>query len=469
MTNKRKVITQELENGKLPPQSIELEEAVLGAILLENDALHIAMDILTKEAFYKEQNGKVFEAIVNLFNRSEPIDILTVTQELKRIGQLEFIGGSYYVSSLTNRIASSANIEFHARIVLQSAIKRSIILNGTNLIKEAYDDTTDVFDLIDIWEKNLNSLTNKICANRATDSQSLYDKILEETKSIRKNPSSVIGVDSGFKDFNRLMNGWQKSDLAILAARPGMGKTALMLCFARAAVKSKSPTAIFSLEMSAIQLYKRMSSQETDIPHEVFKSGMDSDTEKLFIRDMEYFKTCPLYIDDEGGISIFQLRNKARKLKREKNIELIIIDYLQLMSGGTKDGNREQEVSAISRGLKALAKELDVPIIALSQLSRQVENRAGNGKIPQLSDLRDSGSIEQDADMVFFIYRPEYYGIGFDADNNPTNGLAKIITAKNRHGPLDDINLKWIGGLMKFTDMYQTDHKLETNNDFLTQ
>lgn len=458
-----------IEGGKLQPQAIELEEAVLGAMLLESEALMTVIDILSPETFYKEQNGIVYQAILNLFNRVEPVDILTVSQELKRMGKIESIGGSYYVSSLTNRIASSANIETHARIVLQKALQRMLILQGTAMIKAAYDDTNDVFELIDAQEKNLNDLVSKICANNSKDINTLYNLFIENNKKIVENPNSVLGVDTGFTDINSLMNGWQKSDLVILAARPGMGKTALALCFIRAAIRSGKPTAMFSLEMSAMQLFMRLASQETDIPHEMFKKGMDKDTEKLFVRDFEKFKKDNnLHIDDEGGLTIFQLRNKARELKRKKGIELIVIDYLQLMSGANKKDSREQEVSGISRGLKALAKELDIPIIALSQLSRKVEERAGTGKIPQLSDLRDSGSIEQDADMVMFIYRPEYYGIEVDAEGNTTKGKAVIITGKNRHGSLNNVTLNWIDYLTKFTGINEP-NRLDNNNDFLNQ
>lgn len=441
------------EIGKLPPQAIELEEAVLGAALLERDALNVIIDILTPESFYKEQNGKVFQAVLNLFKASEPIDILTVTQELKRMGELEFVGGSYYVSSLTNRIASSANIEFHARIVAQKFLQRELIRVNSKTIRLAYEDSSDVFELFDEHEKEITSIVSGISVSKGQTSSNLYSKVLERNQKIIKNPNSVIGVPSGFYELDSLTNGWQKSDLIILAARPGMGKSAKALSLAKTAALKGHPVAIFSLEMSAEQLYIRLASQETEIPHEIIKEGMDVDTETLFKRDMEALRQAPLFIDDSGALSVFQLRNRARKLKQEEKIELIVIDYLQLMTGVGDEGNREQEVSNISRGLKALAKELDIPIIALSQLSRQVENRPGGGKRPQLSDLRDSGSIEQDADMVMFIYRPEYYGITVDDVGNSTLGVAEIIIAKNRHGKTTSVYLKFIGKLMKFVNL----------------
>lgn len=437
----------------LPPQNIELEDAVLGAILLEQDAWFPIADIFSPDLFYKEQNQIIAEAIITLKNNNEGTDILMVTTQLKKMGKLEYVGGSYYVSGLTNRIASSANIQFHARILMQEAIKREAIISGTTLIKKSFETASDCFDVIDEWEKSLTAITSKLFTSKSTTSLMLCNKVLEHNKLITTRINDVIGVPSGFVDIDRLMAGWQKSDLLILAARPGMGKTALALRWARHAAIAKKPTAIFSMEMSETQLYKRLCSQETDIPLDQFtKTGMDADTVTLFNRDMEELKHAPLFIDDAGGLTIFELRNKARKLKREENIELIIIDYLQLMSGTGKEGNREQEVSVISRGLKSLAKELDIPIIALSQLSRTVESRPGSSKIPQLSDLRDSGAIEQDADIVFFIYRPEYYGIMYDSNNNSTIGLAKLIIAKNRHGALEEIDLKWIGSCTKFTD-----------------
>lgn len=469
------------EIGKLQPQAVELEEAVLGAMLLENEALNKVIDILVPESFYKEQNGKVYNAILNLFKANEPVDILTVAQELKRTGELEFVGGSYYVSMLTNRIASSANIEVHARIVAQKFMQRELIRIGTSTIKMAYEDTTDVFDLMDQHEKEFTGIVAGLNVSIGYSSSDLYSGLLERNKKIRENPNAATGIDTGFRSLNSMMNGWQKSDLVILAARPGMGKTALALCFAKNAALANIPTAVFSMEMSAEQLYMRLVSQETEIPHDIIKKGMDPDTERLFKRDMEKLKDAPLYIDESGGLSIFELRNKARKFKRDKKIELIIVDYLQLMYGTGKEGNREQEISVISRGLKKLAKELDIPIIALSQLSREVEKRPGSSKVPQLSDLRDSGSIEQDADMVFFIYNPSKYGITHDADGNSIEGMAQIINAKNRHGATSDVYLKWIGELTKFTELKEPEQQkqevytskqepmkpLENNNDFL--
>jgi replicative DNA helicase len=462
------------EMGKLPPQAVELEETVLGAILLEKEAYHEVSHILSPDIFYKEQNGLVCKAIIELYNRGEVADIITVTQELKRIGDLQTVGGAHYVSNLTSRIASSANIEFHCRIIQQEWLKREIIRNSTVTIKEAYETGTDSFDLLDEWEKSLMALQQELQVGKTSDTGSLFDQVLKDNEVLTAKEGTITGVPTGFKALDTILGGWQKTDMIVLAARPGMGKTALMLNFCRAAVKSKRPIAIFSLEMSSIQLVKRLASQETEIPLEMFiRQGMDAATLKTYNKDVEELKKAPFYIDDTPALTIFDLRRKARKLKREKKIDLIIIDYLQLMAGSNeKNGNREQEVSAISRGVKALAKELDIPIIALSQLSRESEKRPGASHVPKLSDLRDSGAIEQDADMVMFIYRAEYYGLTEFGDGQPTAGVADIIIAKNRHGALDTVTLKWIKQCTKFVDW--NDHntpeplkQLQPNTDFL--
>lgn len=471
------------EIGKLPPQAVELEEAVLGAMLLEKEALSTVIDILSPASFYKEQNGKVFAAIVALFNRSEPVDILTVTQELKRNGELEFVGGSYYVSALTNRIASSANIEFHARIVAQKFLQRELIRIGTETIKTAYEESTDVFELLDHTTKNIFEILDSNVRKQHDKMSTLIAKAIEEIETAANQTDGLLGVPSGFTAMDRITGGWQKSDLLILAARPGMGKTAFVVTMAKnAAVEFSRPVAIFSLEMSSIQLVKRLISSETELPQDkILKGNLDNHEFIQLNERIKKLSTAPLFIDDTPALSIFELRAKARRLKENQKIELIIIDYLQLMSGGPDSkGNREQEISQISRGLKSLAKELEIPIIALSQLSRQVENRPGGSKRPQLSDLRESGAIEQDADMVMFIYRPEYYGLEVDENNEPTRGRAEVIIAKNRHGALETVKLRFIGQYAKFADLdynegqdiiYQggAPKQLEQNNDFLAQ
>lgn len=465
--------------GKLPPQAIEMEEAILGAMLLEKEALATVIDILKQDSFYKEQNGRVFGAIKALFMRSEPVDILTVTQELKRTGELEIVGGAYYVSALTNRIASSANIEFHARIVSQKYLQRELIRISTETIRNAYEDSTDVFELLDETTANIFNIVEGNTKKQHKKMSTLIGESIVEIEEAGKK-DGLLGVPSGFTSLDRLSGGWQRSDLLIVAARPGMGKTAFVAALAKnAAVDFQKPVAIFSLEMSGTQLTKRLISLETEILHEKILKGNLSDEEFVQMNArLKNLSVAPIYIDDTAALSIFELRAKARRLVETQKVELIIIDYLQLMTvGGDFKGNREGEISTISRGIKGLAKELKIPIIALSQLSRQTENRAGSNKKPQLSDLRESGAIEQDADMVMFIYRPEYYGMEVDENNESVKGVAEIIIAKNRHGAIQSVYLKWISQFMKFADLSEPTYEdiksdlkqkpLQTNNNFL--
>ncbi len=442
--------------GKLPPQAVDIEEAVLGALMLEKDALSAVIDVLRPECFYKDSHQLIFEAIQYLFQKAEPIDILTVTHTLKKNGNLELVGGAYYITQLTGRIASAANIEYHARIILQKYIQRELIRISGETIRDAYEDTMDVLHLLDKAEKNLFEIAEGNIRRNFEDMQSLITKAIKEIEIASNKESGITGVASGFTELDRVTSGWQKSDLIIIAARPGMGKTAFVLSLARnAAVQFHRPVAFFSLEMSSVQLVNRLISSETEITSEKIRKGQlaSHEWEQLNAK-IKPLTDAPLYIDDTPALSIFELRAKCRRLVAEKKVAMIIIDYLQLMVAGSdnKTGNREQEISTISRSLKAIAKELSVPIIALSQLSRAVETR-GSTKRPQLSDLRESGAIEQDADLVLFIYRPEYYGLNEDENAQPTQGLAEISVAKNRNGALRTVNLKFIGHLTKFTDM----------------
>lgn len=443
--------------GKVPPQAVDIEEAVLGALMLEKNALTSVIDILHPECFYKEAHQKIFKVIHELFHKAEPIDILTVTHALKKAGELELIGGAFYITQLTNRIASAANIEYHARIILQKFIQRELIRISSETIKSAYEDTSDVLKMLDEAERNLFAIAEGNIRRNYEDMSSLISKAIKEIEIASKQTQGITGVPSGFTELDRVTAGWQKSDLVIIAARPGMGKTAFVLSLAaNAAVKFKHPIAFFSLEMSSIQLVNRLISSQTEITSEAIKKGQlaDHQWEQLNSKIVP-LTTAPLYIDDTPALSIFELRAKCRRLVAEKKVQMIIIDYLQLMTAGgdnNRSGNREQEISTISRSLKAIAKELEVPILCLSQLSRQVENR-GTSKRPQLSDLRESGAIEQDADMVMFIYRPEYYGLDQDEAGNSTQNMAEIIVAKNRSGSLKTINLKFIGQYTKFADM----------------
>ena len=442
------------QHGKVPPQSVDLEEAVLGAMMLEKDALTEVIEILQPAVFYKEAHQVIFAAIQRLFANTEPVDILTVTDALRKSGELEQAGGPYYITMLTNRVASAANIEYHAHIILQKYIQRELIRISSDVIKDAYEDTTDVFDLLDKAESHLFQISENSLRRTSRTMQSLVKEAIQEIAAGRKHEGHLKGVGSGFSELDRVTGGWQKSDLVILASRPGMGKTALALTMARnAAVDFKKPVAVFSLEMSAVQLVTRLISSETGINAEKLKKGNLDDVEWQHLHaKITSLIDAPILIDDTPALTIFELRAKSRRLKAQHNIELIILDYLQLMQGGAEHkGNREQEISSISRSLKALSKELDVPIIALSQLSREVEKRGGTKK-PILSDLRESGSIEQDADMVIFIYRPEYYKIEQDEKGESTTGLAEISIAKNRSGSTKDIQLRFIAKYAKFAD-----------------
>ena len=453
---KTTITSSPFEHGKLPPQAVELEEAVLGALMLEKNALNAVIDILKPESFYKESHQKIFAAIIELFQKTEPVDILTVTNQLKKVGELDIVGGPYYITQLTNRIASAANVEFHARIVSQKHIQRELIRISSDTIRDAYEDSTDVFDLLDKAESNLFAIAESNIRKNYDTMSTLIKQAIDQIEIAKNQKDGVSGVPSGFTELDRTTSGWQKSDLIIIAARPGMGKTAFVLSLARnTAVDFNKPVAVFSLEMSSIQLVNRLIAGETELSAEKLKKGNLQDHEwQQLNSQIGKLAEAPIFIDDTPALSIFELRAKCRRLKSQHDVQLIIIDYLQLMTaGGEGKGNREQEISNISRSLKSIAKELDVPIIALSQLSRAVETRGGE-KRPQLSDLRESGAIEQDADMVMFIYRPEYYGITEDKENgNSLTGVAEIIIAKHRNGALKDVRLRFISQLAKFVDL----------------
>ncbi len=444
-----------LEHGKVPPQAVDLEEAVLGAMMIEQDAVAAVIDILKPEVFYKEAHQKIFSAIFRLFGKSEPIDILTVTNELKSSGELEMVGGPYYITMLTSRIASAANVEYHARILIQKYIQRELIHISSDIIKDAYEDTTDVFDLLDKAEQGLFNVSESNLRRNFEDMPSLIKQAIEDIENAKNSDTHFRGIPSGYAELDRVTTGWQKSDLIILAARPAMGKTAFALSMARnIAVDFDIPVAVFSLEMSAVQLVTRLISSESELPATRLKKGELADHEwhQLNTR-IQSLANAKIFIDDTPALSVFELRAKCRRLKQQHDIQMVFIDYLQLMTlGRDTRGNREQEISTISRSLKALAKELNVPVLTLSQLSRNVENRTGAAKRPILSDLRESGAIEQDADIVMFIYRPEYYGLDSTEDGTPTEGLAEIIIAKHRNGPTANVNLKFIAQYAKFSD-----------------
>lgn len=447
-----------LEKGKLPPQAVDLEEAVLGAMMIDKKGVDEVIDILAADAFYKDAHKHIFEAIFQLFTDSQPIDLLTVSAQLKKNAKLDLAGGDFYLIQLTQKISSSAHIEFHSRIILQKFIQRSLIRISSELIEECYDETTDVFDLLDKAESRLYEVTQGNIKRSSETAQSL---VLQAKKRIEEiaGREGLSGVATGFDKLDEVTSGWQPSDLIIIAARPGMGKTAFVLSMARnMAIQFNQPVAVFSLEMSSVQLITRLISSETGLSSEKLRTGKleKHEWEQLStkVKDLE---KAPLYIDDTPSLSIFDLRAKCRRLASQYGIKLIVIDYLQLMTAGGSGkggGNREQEISTISRNLKALAKELNVPVIALSQLSRAVETR-GSSKRPLLSDLRESGAIEQDADIVSFIYRPEYYKIDEwdDDEHSPTAGQAEFIIAKHRNGSLENIRLKFVGHLGKFDNL----------------
>jgi|SRR5690554_735123 len=446
-----------LEHGRLQPQALDLEEAVLGAMMLEKEAVNTAIEILRPVSFYKESHQKIFEVIYELFESSQPIDILTITNGLKEKGYLDAVGGPYYISQLTNRIASAANTEFHARIIAQKFIQRELIRISTEIINDAYDDTTDVFTLLDRAESGLFSVTEGNIRKQYDTMSELIRGAIKQIEQAKNQEGNVIGVPSGFTALDRMTSGWQPSDLVILAARPAMGKTAFALTLARnAAIDFQKPVAVFSLEMSSLQLVTRLISSESGLSSEKLRSGnlQEYEIEQIHAK-IGGLSEAQIFIDDTPGISVFELRAKARRLKSQHDIQLLVVDYLQLMTGssdGKGSGNREQEISTISRSLKSIAKELNIPVIALSQLSRAVESRGGDRR-PQLSDLRESGSIEQDADMVMFINRPEYYGLTEDEEGNSTLGIANIIIAKHRNGAVGDVQLKFTKELAKFSDL----------------
>lgn len=454
--------------GKIPPQAIPLEEAVLGAIMLDKNAFAIVLDILKENSFYLDAHQLIYRAMIKLFEKLQPIDLLTVTEELRKAGDLEKVGGPYHLVTLTNKITSSANIEYHARIVAQKHILRELIRTSTEVIKDAYDETNDVFNLLDTAEKNLFDITQNNMSRGYERVGAVASEAIKKLESLPESTSGTTGIPSGFLDLDKITAGWQPSDLIIVAARPGMGKTAFTMALAKnAAMDFKKPVAFFSLEMSNMQLVQRLISGEAEIESSKLRSGRLDESEWLTLhRTIETLADVPLFIDDTPGINIFELRAKCRRLKSQHDIQLIIIDYLQLITGGTdgnKMGNREQEISGISRALKGMAKELNVPVIALSQLNRSVEKSA-TSKRPQLSDLRESGAIEQDADIVSFIYRPEYYKITEDEAGEDTRGLAEIIIAKHRNGALETVKLRFIDHFAKFTDWTGNEFSYAENN-----
>lgn len=453
--NKKKINITNLDLSRLQPQARELEEAVLGALMVEKYAPEKVMSYLKTDAFYVDAHQHIYDAIKNLFTSGNPIDILTVTEQLRKEGNLEAAGGAFYITQLTNKVSSAANIEYHAHIVIQKHIQRQLISVAGEIGEKAFEETSDAFELLDDSEKRLFEIKNESMTKSYDTVNDLISKAIKEIENMQTDVEGLTGVPTGFTELDRLTAGWQKSDLIILAARPGMGKTAFVLSMARnAAVLGKKKVALFSLEMSSLQLTKRLISSEAELDADKLRTGKLADHEwQQLHTKISAIEEADIFIDDTPALTVLDLKAKARRLKRQRNIDVIIIDYLQLMraeEGNKTAGNREQEISYISRSLKGLAKELDIPVIALAQLSRQVEQR--QDKRPMLSDLRESGSIEQDADLVTFIYRPEYYGITQDEEGNDITGLTEIIIRKHRNGSPGTVNLKFVGQFSKFAD-----------------
>jgi replicative DNA helicase len=443
--------------GKVPPQAKELEEAVLGAIMLEKSAFDNVIEIIKAECFYVDAHQLIFKAFQSLAQKSMPIDILTVVEELKSKNELDLVGGPYYITKLTNAVVSTANIEAHARIVLQKFIQRELIRISGEIIGDAYEDSTDVFDLLDEAEQKMFNITNNYLKKNYDDIGSALAKTINRIDELRNKTEDISGVPSGFPSLDRVTYGWQPSDLVILAARPAVGKTAFALNLVRNAAMhptKPTPVAFFSLEMSAAQLVQRILSAESEIMLEKISRGKleDYEYQQLHSKGIKRLEQAPIFIDDTAALNIFEFRAKARRLVNKHKVGFIVIDYLQLMSGSAdKNSNREQEISTISRNLKTLAKELHIPIIALSQLSRAVETRK-ESKMPQLSDLRESGAIEQDADMVMFIYRPEYYEVMNNEMGESTRGETHVRIAKHRNGSLETIKLRALLHIQKFEE-----------------
>lgn len=445
--------------GKLPPQAKDLEEAVLGAIMLEKNAFDAVIEILKPECFYVDAHQRIYRAMQSLAQKNQPIDILTVTEELRFREELELVGGPYYVTKVTNAVVSSANIEAHSRIILQKFIQRELIRISGEIIGDAFEDSTDVFDLLDDAESKLFEITNNHLRKNFDTIDSVLVKTIQRIEDLRHKNEDFTGVPSGFPSLDKVTYGWQNTDLIILAARPAVGKTAFALNLARnAALHSakQTPVAFFSLEMSAGQLVQRILAAESEIWLEKISRGKmeEHEMKQLYARGIQRLGQAPIFIDDTPALNIFELRAKCRRLKNKHNIGLVIIDYLQLMSGTgeNRSSNREQEISNISRNLKALAKELNIPIIALSQLSREVEKRKEGNKMPQLSDLRESGAIEQDSDMVMFLYRPEYYDINTNELGENNRGETHVKIAKHRNGSLETVKLKALLHIQKFVE-----------------
>lgn len=454
--NRRKKSNQPLDPtyGHLQPQATEMEKAVLGALMIDKDAYAIVCEILRPESFYEPRNQMVYAAIRDLSMEEKPVDMLTVTDQLAKSGNLEQVGGPGYIAELSSGVATSANIEYHANVIAQKSLARQLISFSSMIQTKAFDETIDVEDLMQEAEGSLFELSQH---NMKKDYTAIDPVIAQAVKGIQdaaKNTDGLTGVSTGYYKLDDITSGWQASDLVIIAGRPAMGKTSFALSMAKnIAADLRQPMAFFSLEMSNVQLVNRLISNACEIQGSKILNGqLQRDEWERLDKNINQLLGAPLYVDDTPGLSVFELRTKARRLVREHGIKLIMIDYLQLMNAnGMRFSSRQEEVSTISRSLKGLAKELNIPILALSQLNRGVESREGlEGKRPQLSDLRESGAIEQDADMVLFVHRPEYYHIYQDDNGRDLHGMAQIIIAKHRKGATGDVLLTFRGEFTRF-------------------
>ena len=438
-----------MELGKIPPHDIEAEQAILGSMLTDKDAVIAALEVLKEDSFYREDNKLIFNAITNLYSKNEPIDIITVKAELVELGVLERVGGLEYLVELPERVPTTANVERYIKIVDEKAMLRRLITSANELIALGYDESENVDNIMDMAEKKIFDLASKKNTAGYAVMKDILVESFAELERLYNQKGNVTGVSTGFYDLDNVTAGLHNSDLIIVAARPAMGKSAFAINLAaNAAVKSGVPAVIFNLEMSKEQVGNRILCSEALVDSNKIRTGQieDEDWMKL-AQTLGRISDAPIYIDDTPGISAMEIRAKCRKLKLEKNIGLIVIDYLQLISGsGKKNASREQEISEISRSLKILAKELNVPVIALSQLSRTAEKR--DDKRPMLSDLRESGAIEQDADIVMFLYRDDYY----NPDSEKKN-VAEVILAKHRGGSTGTVELAWLPSYTKFANL----------------
>lgn len=449
--------------GKLPPQVVEVEQLVLGACLVDANGMADAIEILKSEDFYRDEHQNIYQASIDLYKQGSPVDLRTVTNQLRKEGKLEVVGGAHYIAQLTSSVTSAANIEYHARIIAEYSMKRRMIQAASKIHQLAYEDSQDAIELIDIVQSEIDLIIGRYFKGKfRTSKEILSDTIINVIN--RQESTGITGIPSGFDKLDKKTGGWQNSDLITIAARPGVGKTAIVVSMlVNAAVEFKKPVAIFSLEMSSLQLGQRMISMSTDIELEKIRFHVLNQWEQeLVMQKTRAIVEAPIFIDDTPALNILELRARCRRLKADKGIQLIIVDYLQLMRGDSQ-GNREQEISSISRALKAIAKELDIPVIALSQLSRAVESRGGD-KRPMLSDIRESGSIEQDSDLVIFLYRPEYYGLKVDSEGKSTQGVMELIIAKHRNGSVGNVVVKFLGRYTKVVEWQDVQEETVKSN-----